>query len=364
MGCSASKDELVGSLSIAQRDMLLNEFRDISSELNVDRMISRTIEAIIHLLPVERASVFLVDKVNGVMQTFNEIDVQASRVSGKSTTAVAKVPDAANDTEAAAEGEDAFVRTLVSIPLDKGIAGAAYASRCTEIVSDAQNDPRFNRTIDDKTGFRTRNIICVPVKLYHSGLEELDQRSTVRRPKQGTVPDSSAESHEVVAVLQALNREGNFVRADAVVLEAFSSMLAGVIARSTLVEAAVREKRMAAALLKVAESVNSTHNCRLKALSIMKAVQLGVDCTRSAFILVDEVHNEQVRAGAGCATVQPRPLPCRTARAHEPRAVCPPHRRSAAHTRRFVIRARRSSSRWTRIPQGSDCRSTRGCRGR
>ena len=161
MGCEVSKPDkhelLHGRVSLVQRDKLLREFDDISTELESDAMLQRTINAILNLLPVERASVFLVDHTGGVMRTFNKIEQE------KSGSYAGKIVENRN-------GESTTQQTIptskaVSIPIDSGIAGAVVSSAKSVVVPNANADPRFNRTVDEQTGFRTRNIICVPVKL-------------------------------------------------------------------------------------------------------------------------------------------------------------------------------------------------------
>jgi hypothetical protein len=48
--------------------------------------------------------------------------------------------------------------------MEKGIAG--YAAMSGEIVNvpDAYADPRFNKDMDKQTGFKTKNILCAPIK--------------------------------------------------------------------------------------------------------------------------------------------------------------------------------------------------------
>ena len=98
----------------------------------------------------------------------------------------------------------------------------------------------------------------------------------------------------VVAVLQALNHRDAFKEKDVAVLELLGSLVGGVIARAALVEAAVREQRRAAALLKCAEAVYATSHCLVKASHVMQAVKYGLDCERSSVYLVDEVNAQQV----------------------------------------------------------------------
>jgi putative ABC transport system ATP-binding protein len=52
----------------------------------------------------------------------------------------------------------------VRIPLSSGIAGAAAMSGQPVRVDDAYADPRFNRAVDAETGFRTRSVLCLPLK--------------------------------------------------------------------------------------------------------------------------------------------------------------------------------------------------------
>ncbi len=47
---------------------------------------------------------------------------------------------------------------------NSGIAGFVFTSGEPLIIHDAYSDPRFNRTIDEQTGFVTQNILCVPIK--------------------------------------------------------------------------------------------------------------------------------------------------------------------------------------------------------
>jgi putative ABC transport system ATP-binding protein len=52
----------------------------------------------------------------------------------------------------------------IRIPRSAGIAGAVVEQGRTENVPDAYADPRFDRSTDERTGYRTRSILCVPLK--------------------------------------------------------------------------------------------------------------------------------------------------------------------------------------------------------
>jgi putative methionine-R-sulfoxide reductase with GAF domain len=60
--------------------------------------------------------------------------------------------------------QDLDVGSRVSIPIGTGIAGAVAQSGETIRIDDAYADPRFNPDIDRQTGFRTRSILCLPIR--------------------------------------------------------------------------------------------------------------------------------------------------------------------------------------------------------
>jgi serine/threonine protein kinase len=59
---------------------------------------------------------------------------------------------------------------IIRLPLGKGIAGVVAQELRTELINDIYQDPRFNKEVDAKTGFRTRNMICMPVLGSNLGL--------------------------------------------------------------------------------------------------------------------------------------------------------------------------------------------------
>ena len=98
---------------------------------------------------------------------------------------------------------------------DSGIAGHVFTTGQGLIIDDAYTDPRFNRSIDQDTGFTTRNLLCAPI----------------------VTPGG-----EVIGVLQVLNkREGSFTREDLHLLESMTAQTA-----MTLRSAQVMERMLAA----------------------------------------------------------------------------------------------------------------------
>jgi len=52
----------------------------------------------------------------------------------------------------------------IHIPISTGIAGRVALSGNALNVTDAYNDPSFNRDIDRESGYRTRSVLCMPIK--------------------------------------------------------------------------------------------------------------------------------------------------------------------------------------------------------
>ena len=51
----------------------------------------------------------------------------------------------------------------IRIPSNYGVAGWVFQNNVPLIINDAYNDPRFYSEVDKKSGFRTKNILCVPL---------------------------------------------------------------------------------------------------------------------------------------------------------------------------------------------------------
>lgn len=98
----------------------------------------------------------------------------------------------------------------IRFPADRGLAGSCVQAGCIVNVRDAYADERFNRDIDRRTGFRTRSVLCVPLRSYDGRL---------------------------VGVLQALNKHaGPFDAHDEEVAQALGSLVGVALQRQMLLE--------------------------------------------------------------------------------------------------------------------------------
>ncbi len=162
---------------------VLDISRSMVATVDLDNLLGLIVQRSMELLDSERATVFLYDQQN---------DQLVSRI-------------------AAGEKEIRF-------PADRGIAGAAITSRSIINIPDAYADERFHPEIDKKTGFRTRNILAVPLADHEGNL---------------------------VGVLQILNkRKGNFEDYDITLAETLGAQAGVAIQRGSLIQHYIEKQQL------------------------------------------------------------------------------------------------------------------------
>lgn len=93
-------------------------------------------------------------------------------------------------------------KTLFRFPMTKGLAGEAATKRLIVNVPDCYADPRFNQDIDKKTGYRTRNMLTIPLVAFDGGLQGVAQVLN-KDPARGPVFDAYDEQIARVLASQA-----------------------------------------------------------------------------------------------------------------------------------------------------------------
>jgi len=102
----------------------------ITSEMNFDVLFDLIADQTKRIMNSERCSVFLENEKGRGLTAFVSTDLK---------------------------------RNEINIPNNRGVAGWVFKNKIPLIVSDAYHDERFYPDIDELTGFKTRNIICVPL---------------------------------------------------------------------------------------------------------------------------------------------------------------------------------------------------------
>ncbi|MEQ8767869.1 MAG: ATP-binding cassette domain-containing protein [Planctomycetota bacterium] len=91
----------------------------------------------------------------------------------------------------------------IRIPAETGIVGHVARTGETANVPDAYADPRFNRSVDDETGFRTRCILAIPLRDAAGQVLGVAQALN-RRSADGFDAESERRFGEVAPMLGAL----------------------------------------------------------------------------------------------------------------------------------------------------------------
>jgi len=115
---------------------------------------------------------------------------------------------------ATADGKD---MVAINIPSNRGIAGYVASTGKSLNIPDAYQDPRFDPTTDRRTGYRTRNILCMPV--FNS-------------------------AGELIGVTQLINKtQGSFTSSDEEFMQAFNIQAGIALENAKLFETVLTEKQ-------------------------------------------------------------------------------------------------------------------------
>jgi len=169
--------------SLREEVQILELSHDLAGELNLDVLLGRIMGATTELLDADRSTLFLLDKKTGDL---------FSRIAG------------------------GLEIHEIRIPTDTGIAGAVFQSQQLENIDEPYDDPRFNRDVDQSTGYQTKSILAMPI-INKSG--------------------------DCIGVTQVLNKHGGrFQRKDESRLGAFTAQIAVALENAQLFEDVLNEK--------------------------------------------------------------------------------------------------------------------------
>ncbi|MGZ5051263.1 MAG: GAF domain-containing protein [Methylobacter sp.] len=218
---------------IKEADLLLNLSKRISAQETLDDVLNVLVDMCTAELAAERGSLFLND------------------------------PDTSELYSRVAQGTS---QREIRILNSSGIAGYVYNSGESVIIHDPYSNPHFNRSVDEQTGFLTRNILCVPVRTAKGN---------------------------IIGVAQVLNKQtGQFNKHDLALFEAMTSQAALALESAQFIE------RMQALRVQEMEFINVvsevTADIKLGSLlqKVMGEATRLLNAERSTLFLNDEKTNE------------------------------------------------------------------------
>jgi len=172
---------------VGRLNMLIEASKIVNSAIDLDKLLGLILEAASRSIDADRGTVYLLDAATGELWS--------------------KVVQGNNIVE-------------IRLPVGKGLAG--YVAKTGEVVNitDAYKDPRFNPEIDKKSGYKTHNVLCMPM-----------------RDKEG----------KILGVFQFLNkREGPFGPGDESFIDALSVHASIALENARIAREMVQSERLSA----------------------------------------------------------------------------------------------------------------------
>ena len=248
-GSRSGRETLVELRARLRRsEMLIKLTQRVAAIDNLDELLATLVEVTANETDAERGSLFLNDPATGELY---------SRVA-----------------------QGTFNREIRLLNT-AGIAGAVFQSGEGLIVDDAYADARFNRDVDEKTGFKTRSILCVPIRTAKG---------------------------EVIGVVQTLNkRTGRFTDSDRELLEAMALQAAAALQNTQYIERMKRTRQQEMEFLDLVSDITSSLELSVLLRRVMSEATRMLKADRSTLFLNNEkTHELWSEVGEGLNAVQIR----------------------------------------------------------
>jgi adenylate cyclase len=208
--------------------VLIEVNKTVGKSISLDEMLPHLIEVIAEVLHADRATLFLHDDRS--RELFSRV----------------------------VQGDDV---NEIRIRDDSGVAGTVFTTGRALNIPDAYADSRFSPEIDKQTGYRTRNILCAPI-----------------RNRAGAV----------IGITQVLNKtNGGFGDADATLLDAITTQAAAALEHARFVEELEKAHRDEVVLLEVSSAVSGDLDLDSLLEKIMQATTMLTAAERSTLFIHD-----------------------------------------------------------------------------
>lgn len=236
------------SIRLRQAEMLLNVSKTMAAFETLDQMLATLMEMTTREVDADRGSIFLNDP---------ETDELYSRI---------------------AQGN--FQREI-RILNTAGIAGHVFTTGKGRIVHDVYADEHFDRSIDQKTGYITKNMLCVPIR-------------TVKG--------------DIIGVAQMLNKNlGQFTVEDFSILEAMTTQAAIALQSTQLVEQMKKSRSKELEFFDIVSDVTSEIDLGTILGKVMSEATRMLNAERSTLFLNNEkTHELFSKVGEGLGAIEIR----------------------------------------------------------
>ena len=209
--------------------------KTLSSVLDRDRLLVLIMDEVTRLMDAERGTLYIVEGEKGELW---------SKIAQKSE--------------------------IKEIRLKIGVGIAGHVAKTGEIINikDAYNDERFDPTTDKKTGYRTRSILCMPI------------REPVK--KKGQVG-------EIIGVLQILNRkEGVFTAEDEDLLTSLCSQVAISLVNARLYGILDNRARELDLLFNLEKELSRAYDVNEMSKNLVKLIPKSLDSEHLILLFLDD----------------------------------------------------------------------------
>ena len=162
-----------------------------------------------------------------------------------------------------------------------GIAGAIFTSQQGEIIHDVYSDSRFNKEVDQETGYKTRNMVCTPVKTVNG---------------------------QIIGVIQILNKKkGRFTKDNLNFVDAIATQAAVSIQNAQNSEFFERKRAQEMEFVSIVSDVTAEIDLSALLKRVMEEATRMLNADRATLFLNDEKTNElfsRVAMGEGIGEIR------------------------------------------------------------
>ncbi len=162
-----------------------------------------------------------------------------------------------------------------------GIAGAIFQKKIGEVIHDVYKDSRFNKEVDQETGYKTKNMICCPVKTVDG---------------------------DTIGVIQVLNKKkGRFTKDNLIFVESVATQAAVSIQNAQNTEHFEKKRAKEMEFISIVSDVTAEIDLGALLARVMEEATRMLNADRATLFLNDEKTNElfsRVAMGEGIGEIR------------------------------------------------------------